>query len=494
MNDVDLRFYLSIAIRRLPYIVAIAALTVAIAVLIALNQPHVYQASARILAEAPQMPTELARPTVLIDASEQLQIIQQQITTRDDLLDLAAKLGIYADSKTQLSNEKIVEDMRSRVTFEQLQLSSPAGSGTTVFSVGFKARSPVLAAKVANELAALILHRNQLQRADVAGSTLQFFDEEVARLGADLNRAEAGILEFKNENKDTLPESLEFRRNQQSSQQERLISLDREESDLRSRRRNLVETYGTAGPLTSAGPVSPEQQMLSDLNRALAAQLGMFDETSPNIVSLRARIAALQDSLRTGQTAGGAGSKQPSMLDIQLADIDERLQLIDHERSTITKSISDLSKSIEATPAVETALNSLERTRTNLQTQYNTAIAKRAEASIGKQIEVNSDNERFSLLESAIPPEKPASPKRFRIIALGGVAGLGLGFGFVVLLELLNRTIRRPSDLTQLFEGQPFATIPYIPEARGTRVLTMRRGTATLDACRRLFAGSGSPG
>ena len=472
MNDVDVRFYLSILLQRLPYIVGIAGLAVGISVVFASYLPPVYRASARILAEAPQIPVDLVRSTVSMNGMEQLQIVQQQITTRDDLLALADKLDIYADSEDKPSNEKLVDDMRARITFDQLQLNADS-SGAAVFSVGFQARDPVLAAKVANELAALILHRNQRQRADVAGSTLQFFDEEVARLGEELNRTEADILKFKNENKDTLPDSLEFRRQQQNSQQERLVSLDREESDLRSRRRNLVETYGTSGQLMAAGPISPEQQMLTDLNRALAEQLGMFAETSPSVVALRARIASLQARLhptgdsKTDRTVGG---RPVTLLDMQLADIDERLQLIARERTTIVKNVADLTKSIEATPAAETVMNALERTRTNLQTQYNTAIAKRAEASIGKQVEANSDGERFSLLELATPPEKKISPKRWRIVGMGAAAGIGLGLGFALLLEMLNKTIRRSSEVTQALQTQLLATIPYIDEPRKRRI------------------------
>ena len=51
---------------------------------------------------------------------------------------------------------------------------------------------------------------HQRQRTDRAGSTLQFFNQEVARLGTQLSTLEADILKFKTENKDTLPESIDL--------------------------------------------------------------------------------------------------------------------------------------------------------------------------------------------------------------------------------------------------------------------------------------------
>ena len=48
------------------------------------------------------------------------------------------------------------------------------------------------------------------------------------------------------------------------------------------------------------------------------------------------------------------------------------------------------------------------------------------------------------------------------IAAAGMVGGIGAGFGLIVLMEMLNRSIRRPVDLTAKLGIEPFATVPYI--------------------------------
>ncbi|WP_331376001.1 GumC family protein [Sinorhizobium chiapasense] len=466
MNDADARFYISIFLGRLPYLVAIVSSALALAVIVASVLPPRYRASAKILVEVPQIPTELARSTVPIQVTQQLQIIRQQITTRDDLLALADKLGVYGAEKDEATDEDIASDMRSRITFEEIGLGSPyADAGPSVASVGFTAADPDLAAKVVNELVELMLIKQQQQRTGRAADTVKFFDQEVARLGSDLNRLEAEILRYKNENADTLPESLEFRRSQQTSQQERLIALEREESDLRAKRSNLVESYALTGQTVDGRVATPEQQMLLELNRALAEQLAIFSENSPNIVALRARIASSQAALRSRpatENSSAGDKRERSALDLQLSFIDDRLRAIAGEKAAITQRIAELTRSISATPDSETVLYSLERNRTNLQTQYNTAIARRAEAMIGEQIERRSDGGRFSVLERATPPQYPESPKRRRIVLLGAIAGLGLAVAFIGLLEFFNGKIRRPVELVRMFDHQPLATIPYI--------------------------------
>jgi len=465
MGDIDLRFYLSIFMRRLPYFIPIVVCTIAIAVAIALLLPPVYRGNARILVEAPQIPADLARSTVPSNPVEQLQIIEQQITTRENFLALADKLNIYGDNREKLSDADIVEDMQERTRFERLQQDTPRGvDGATIFNVSFDASDPKLASDVVNEYVELILHKNVRLRTRKAGDTLQFFEQEVARLGSDLTQLEGKILAFKNENKNALPDSLDFRRIQQSSQQERLQALEREEAGLRSRRDNFVQMFAATGRLATPGPLTPDQQLLQDLKRSLSDQLAIFAETSPNIVALRTRIESLEESVRkTAEAAVANGKGGVSDLDLQLSDIDERLRYITQEKASINQRLAELTRSITATPGNATILNSLERTRDNTQAQYNTATASLAEASTGEQIELHSKGERFSIVEPATPPQDPISPNRRRIAGMGVAGGLGLGFGFIVLLELLNKTIRRPMELAQKLQIQPLATISYIP-------------------------------
>jgi succinoglycan biosynthesis transport protein ExoP len=475
MGAMDVSFYLSLFLRRLPYFVAIVCLSTTVAIVVALLMPREYRSMAKILVEAPQIPAELVRSTVSTSSLQQLQIIQQQITTRENLVALAAKLNLYADASPQPSGDVLVGDMQSRIMFTELPLG--AGDGATVFSVSFDAATPAMAARGANELASLILMSNQRQRTDRSGNTLQFFNDEVKRLDSELNRTEANLLKFKNENRDSLPESLDFRRQQQSSQQERLISLEREEADLRARRSMLVESYRATGQYANA-PVSPEQQMLQDLSRALAEQLAIFSESSPNIIALRARIAALR--AKDGSSKNDLSSEKTvsTGFDMQLSDISERLDIIGRERASLIQSIADLTRSVSATPATDIQLNAIERTLANIQTQYNTAIARRAEASLGNQIEVRSDGGRFSLLEPATPPENALRSLRRLISAMGLAGGIALGLAFIVFMEMLNKTIRRPSELTQLLQRQPLAVIPYVVAPFEARSAPVKRGLA----------------
>lgn len=470
MGDIDLKFYFSLLLRKLPILVGAAGVCTVLAVAIALMIPKSYEASARLVVEAPQIPSEMVRTAATTNAVEQLQIIEQEIMTRDTLIGLAKRHGVY-DAYLVANDNDIVDDMRGRLRFRQLELDSARESGATVFSISFLSKSPAQAADVVNDVVELVLERNVRLRTERAADTQRFFNDEVERLSGELAKLDKQILEFKNANKDALPDSLDFRHNQQSNQQERMSMLDREEASLRSRRENLVQIYQQTGRVAT-GPASPEQQLLEDLNRALSQQLSIFAEDSPNIVGLRKRIADVQQSIREKTD----GKKGTSELDLQLADIDERLQFLTNERASIRKNLDNLAETISATPTNETALNSLVRARDNTQLQYNTAVAKLAEASAGEQIELHAKGGRLAVVERAVPPAEAVGPRRKLIAGLGLFGGAGLGFGFIVLMELLNKTVRRPSELAAIIPGQPFATLPYIPQPDEEVLSDFRQG------------------
>ncbi|MBE7184191.1 MAG: lipopolysaccharide biosynthesis protein [Methylobacterium mesophilicum] len=491
MGDLDIRYLFSLFLKRLPLFLGIAALGTTLGIATASLLPPVYRASTKLLAETPQIPADLARTTVSTSALEQIQIIEQEITTSDIMLDLASRLDIFGARRGQLSDEALVDNMRGRIRFEQVPLDiNPSERSANVFNVSFDARDPELAARVANALATIVLDRNMRVRTGRAGDTLAFFNGETARLGDELTGIEKQILDFKNANKDALPDGLDFRRTRQSNDQEKLAMLDREEAGLRLRRDNLVRLFENTGQVAGPGPLTPDQQMLQDLNRALSDQLSIYAETSPNIVTLQSRIAAVQKRIQENKASDrGSRKAEPSSLDIQLSEIDERLAQIARERGSIETELASLGKSITATPANQTTLNALERSRDNVQAQYNTAVAKLAEASTGKQIEMRAKGGRISVIEPATPPNAPESPKQKKIVAMGLGAGIALGLGLVVLLELMDKSIRRPTELAQMLEIQPLATIPYIwiEGERRSRHARLAFGSVAVAAALPLF-------
>ena len=75
----NLRFYFSIFLRRLPYFLIVATVISAAAITAAMTLPPAYESRAQIIVESPQIPEELAQSTVRTPPIEQLQIMEQKL-------------------------------------------------------------------------------------------------------------------------------------------------------------------------------------------------------------------------------------------------------------------------------------------------------------------------------------------------------------------------------------------------------------------------------
>lgn len=466
----DFKFYFSLFLRRIHWFLLFLVVGSAIGLTLAKVLPPVYLAQARLLVESEQIPDSLAASTVRTEPTEQLEIIQQRILTRDTLVEMANRLNIYGateDRPAQMMDAtKLVEDMRERIQIVTTGGTVPRGPvRATLVSVSFEAPNPTMAATVTNELVTLILREDVAMRTGVARQTLAFFEQEVSRLDKELADRGSVILNFKETNQQSLPDSLDFRRSQQVANQERLTDLERQEAGLRDSRARAVrlnETFGDEGGISSRDQ-TPEQQQLQAIKDELAAQLSILSPENPKIILLKARIGALQGVVdaqlaRTGLSEEGVPQ---SPYEAQLAEIDGQLDYISAQQARVQANLDELRQSIEATPGNAITLDTLERDYANVRKQYDQAVVNKARAETGDIIEALRQGQRISIVEQAVTPVEPESPNR-PVIAAGGIAGgMMLGLGMVLLLTVLERGIRRPADLTTKLGITPFVTLPY---------------------------------
>ena len=485
----DVRFYLTLLWRRLHYVLILTVLGAAAGITLAVILPPTYVASARLVVESEQIPDDLAESTVRTEAVEQLKIIEQRILTRDTLLDMANRFDVYgraAGAAQPLRPDEIVDDMRERIGIQtragdQRRNAPPQA---TLVNVRFEAADPGLAAAVANEVVTLILQENVEMRTSVSGQTLEFFEQEVDRLDQELSERSARIVRFQESNRDALPDSLEFRRRQLNSAEERLLQVEREEASLRDRRENLEALFRAGGELDADSALTPQEAQLRDLREEYERNLAVYSEQNPRMVLLRSRIAQAEAAAERAAEAAAAtaGLASPAGADgapltpsqIQLADLDRQIEFAAEQRERLERQVETLQATIEATPANNVTLGALERDYDNLRQQYDQAVARRAQAQTGDTIEALSKGERISVIEQAVAPREPARPDRLRLVMLGTAGGLAAGLGIVALLELLTSAVRRPSEIAAKLDIVPIATLSFID----TRAEILRRRMA----------------
>ena len=459
MNE-TIKFYLTLFLRRIHIFLLIFVTVAGVSITLAKILPPTYQSSATLLVAPPEIPGQLQAPTVQLAPVEELQIIEQQLMTRANLLDVARRQRVF-ENIDSMSPDDIVQRMR-RAT--KINVSAGRNQATLMY-LTFSAPDGQTAANVVTDYVNLILRNNTETRTTRATNTLEFFKGEVDRLGKLLQEQSARITEFKNANIDALPDTLNYRLSQQTAMQDRLSTVDRQIAALEEQRRSIIDLYNKTGQVGSSGATAnqtPEQQRLTQLQDQLRQALAVYSPEHPKVKLLKSQIAQ-QEKIVANQVAltGRDPNSPTTLLDINLAGIDSQLSLLQDQRAQLEKQLKDLEDSIARTPENTIKLDGLTRDYQNTQQQYNTAVNNLAQASMGERIEVLSKGQRIDVVEPPSVPARPAKPNRLLIAAGGTLFGAFLGVAVIALLEFLNKSIRRPSEITKSLGITPIATIPY---------------------------------
>lgn len=468
----NLSYYFSVFRRRFAYFLIVATVLSAIAVIVAYTLPPAYESRMVLLVESPQIPENLAPSTVQTPAFEQLQVLEQRLLTRGHLLDIARRFDVLPDMD-KLNPDEIVRAMRART---KMETSSRRQGDAPLMTITFEAPLPRTAAEVLNEYLLIIQKQDSEFRKGRAGDTLEFFIQEVDRLGQELDTQSARTLEFKQANTDALPESLQFRLDQQSQFQDRLIQVDRDISDLKSQRTRLLQLYELTGNVDTPKeqPKSPDERQLEELKGQLESALAVYSSENPRVKMLETRIAQLEKKLGSAKTptlaedgaADNASEELPPVLTIQLSEIDNRIASLETQKVALQTRLDTLDTNLAKTPEVSAALEEMNRKYETIQSQYKLAEERLSFAQTGDRIETRSRGQRISVIEQPAIPSEPTKPNRILIAGGGTAFGVFAGFALIFLVELLNTSARRPEDLINKLGVTPLTTIPYI-ETRG---------------------------
>jgi len=472
--NLDLGFYWALFLRRLPVMMLSVLLFSGLGLVTAVKLPETYSTSARLLFEAPQIPDSMVTSLVQVDAAEQLAVIEQRLMTRANMIDIANRFDVFEEMR-QMEPDSVVERMRAAT---QINRRSGGRGGATMMTIAFEARSGQIAANVVNEYVTLVLQENSRFRTSRTENTLEFFAQEVERLDDELSRQSVEIARFKSENANALPQDQAYRLGRQNLLQERLDRLARELSIARQQRETL-EKNGLASETVRS---KYKEQLV--INRAELERLSeTYGDSNPRVIRLKDRIASLEAIV----AARGSGSdpndeaedvsQEDTLLEAALAEADSRIDALQAQIDSTRTELEELGKNISRSAANANQLAELERDYNVLKSRYGSAVSNLNSARMSERLEATAQGQRINVIENASVPRVPSGPNRLLIAALGIFTGLGLAIGYFVLLEVLNRDIRRPAELSERFNVVPIATIPYM-ESRTARVL--RRGSLVM--------------
>lgn len=461
----DLRRYVSVLRRRWLYLV-LPAIGVALAsVAFAYSTAPQYEASATILVESQQIPTDLASPTVTSDAAERIRVIEQRLLARDNLLEIASKYSLYEYLGPNLSSTLLVDNVRRAIRIAQIDTVANSASNRVVgFTVKFQYRDAATAARVTNDLVTSILSHNVESRLNRASETAEFFANQKNKLEGELEKMEQEIAEFKRANEADLPETLTVRR-------EQLMQLRLQMGEIDQKVRELTAASASG---TTVGDESGVKQLSFTL-QAKELELDSYREQRDELLPLAEKGFVPSNRMRDLDRQIAVAELDIASIKSQIEDRgglvegNEQIKLLQTQRAEVQTEANALSESILRTPNVQVKLNAMERNYETMQSEYKQAQAKLENAQVGERLEQDRQSERFEVIEQATVPDEPTSPDRPRIMIAGMASGLAAGAGLVILRQLLDRSVYSAADIEKALQLRPIAVVPYVVTRREKR-------------------------
>jgi uncharacterized protein involved in exopolysaccharide biosynthesis len=397
---IDLGHYIGVFRRRIFYFAIPFVLILIIGFLISAIQRPIYRAEGKILVEPPAIPTDLVEPTVTGPATERIEVIQQRIMNRDNLLSIVKKFGLFATEQRWMSGTQLLDLMRDRAEIQLVdidteisqskdgkKLATPAAprpnnkNPAIAFTISFEYENPELAMKVANEFLTMILNEDVRARTNRATETTQFLAQEVKRLQGGLDSLNAQIFEAK-------------------------------------RNAPISEVIGRGD--AALEKFKSQVAVLTAMKADLVQKETIYSEAHPAVKSLKKRIAALEKEISQAPKVDPI-HPQPT------TNIDE----LEQQQTSIAKNLDDASKKLIA-------------------------------ARLGESMERNQQSEPLLVIEQPTVPQQPVKPKRLKLFAVSFALAAIAGVGAVFLVEMFDKSIRGSQELVGVIDSRLVVAIPYI--------------------------------
>ncbi len=387
----------------------------------------------------------------------------------------AAAGGSAPAVRSQSSMELMLEEFRNRLTIRRDPLAH-------VISIAYRDDSPVLAATVSNEIAAVFLEELVGSQRAMLNQTADYLRQRVEVVGAELDAVERAA------NKYQTQEAL-LRVQGSSGTELRYVELSRElslaEADLARAAARAGQLGGGIDALSEAAtsPVITDlRRQEAELNRRVAEFSTLFGERHPTMMNARAELDDIRASLaRERQRLTSQVQTEREVAQSRVADL--RAQL------------AELETVLGQNTTAQVQLNQFESRSETTRRTYEDLLARYQRAT--EQQHLLRSPAR--IVTPARPPARPDSRQGLLIMGFAAAGSLMGGIGLAIAREAARRQFETGDQLEGETGIPVYGTLPFVHQRSVVRSGQTRELEAVIYAeavqriALRLFPPSGMP-
>jgi polysaccharide chain length determinant protein (PEP-CTERM system associated) len=493
-RELTMQDYVAMFRRRAKIILIPALLAPLAGYLVSYVMAPKYTSQSVVLVEGQKVPESMVQPVVSEDLTARVSTLQQQILSESKLRPLVQRIF---PAKNPVEVGATIDTIRANMSVESvpsdlLSIGTPAkGKNKNIspfpgFYVKYTAPNAREAQLICNELTTMLVDENSRQIAEAAAGTSEVLNRGIEDAKNNLDSMDSKLAEFKKQYVGQLPgdeeNNLKILTGLNSQLDANTQTLNRAQQDKSYTESILAQQV--AAWKSSQNATNPEtlQKQLSDLQTQLLQLKSKYTDDHPDVIKAKADIDGVKKKLAEVNKATPSGTEDTSekgsiiepaevrQLRLQLHQYADLITAATRDQKRLQQEISNYQSRISLSPAVEEQYKQLTRDYDNALKSYQDLLSKKSSADLTVKMNNQAVGERMFPLNPADLPDSPSFPNRL-YFALGGLAaGVAIGAGIALLLELKDNSIRNERDAEAVLELPTLIAVPWVPSADvGTR-------------------------
>jgi len=473
----SIRDFLHLIFKRKAQILIFFSVTVLIVTIGTLLWPPAFEAASQILVKIGRenlfVPASGVSPVVNINSEQQInseiEILKSRSLAQKVVETLGAK-AIYPKLKEKGARKILVEKAALKL---QKGLDIKAIKKSNVIEVGFTNRNPEMAASVVNKLVDFFLDRHL----DVHKNpqSFKFFKKQSQAVKDKLRQGEESLKAFKGEhNVTSLEEERALSLNQEATLAAALNQTITQEAETKNRVKEIPKQLASTpknipqGKEVNYNPylINTLESRLVELELKERALLTKYTTRNRLVQSVRSEIRLVKGKLEEQDNKGYKKSlygPNPTYQRLQqeLFQNETDLKALNAKKKAQRSQLVEYRGKLDKLNRLEMELNQLQNQLDVDRQNYRLYLTKFEESRISNAM----DAERITnvtVIEPALPPLKPVSPKVLLNIVLGILFG---GFGGLFLaffLEYLDDSMDKPEEVEHYLRLPVLTSIPEL--------------------------------
>lgn len=322
------------------------------------------------------------------------------------------------------------------------------GEESSILNISMQHPVPEKGMDILNKLVVLYDRETKGDRNRLARNTLEFIDERLESVTAELAGVESNIEQFRRKNQVTDPKADAASNLEESRVYDRelsqlniridvLESLDRYLSQPRERYELVPSNLDIDSP-TLLDLIERFNELQLERERKLIS----VEPTNPLLVKLNVQIENLRRSI------------------LENLQVIKRGMLV--QQQNIAQKANNFRSRLQQAPGIERELNEINRQLGVMQDLYNFLLQKREESALS----LAATTSNIKIIDPAVVSQKPVAPNKPVVLLIALAMGLCLPFAFVFAKDLLDNSIKLRKDVEQLSTSPILGEVPHLDKRK----------------------------